>query len=276
MTRSKDILRGPAANREPPYTRYALLNAVNLGALAAAAVTTLASGEAWIAVCAGAAEAVWLLLAPGSQLIRERVFDPRWAAARKAEAAAHLAEKMRAVSPGDQVRACALLEQRDRVERLACENPGFAAAMVRSELAKLEGLVGDFLDLGALAEQNERHLRSFDVAGMERAWSAYAAQVKAYPEGDSRRAVAMKNLDVLRRRSERHADVGRSVAVARGQMELIEHTFRLLADDIVTMDSPSLLGRRLDDLRIAVDAIRETVDEEAQIAGELSTPARVA
>lgn len=268
------MLRAQDTKREPPYTRYALLNPVNIVALAGAAVTSLAAGEAWIAVCAGAAEAVWLLLAPGSALLRKHWFDAEWAAAQKTEADARLAKKMLAIAPGDQIRACALLEQRSRIAVLAGENPSFATALVRAELGKLDGLFEDFLDLGALAEQNDRHLRTFDLAAMERAWTMYAAQMKAHPEGDSRRTVAQKNLDVLRRRSERHADVGRSVAVARGQMDLIENTFRLLADDIVTMASPSQLGHRLDDLRIAVDAIRETVDEEALISDEIELSAR--
>ena len=44
-------------------------------------------------------------------------------------------------------------------------------------------------------------------------------------------------------------------------MELIEQTFRLLADEIMTMASPRELGGRIDELRLAVDAVRETADE---------------
>jgi len=44
-------------------------------------------------------------------------------------------------------------------------------------------------------------------------------------------------------------------------MELIEQTFRLLADEILTMGSPRELGGRIDELRIAVDAVRETAGD---------------
>ena len=57
----------------------------------------------------------------------------------------------------------------------------------------------------------------------------------------------------------------RHVETARGQMELMENTFKLLADEIVTMSTPAALGARLEDLRIGVEAIREASagDEEA-------------
>ena len=65
----------------------------------------------------------------------------------------------------------------------------------------------------------------------------------------------------LRRRRARYDDLVRQLQVLRGQMELIEQTFRLLADEILTMGSPRELGGRIDELRIAVDAVRETASD---------------
>ncbi|APR76135.1 Hypothetical protein A7982_01482 [Minicystis rosea] len=275
MPSPAEMIRSQSKTEEPPYTRYALLNPYNLSVLAGAAVTSAATGEAWIALCAAAAEAVWLLLAPQSEVLRHHVFDGMWAAARKAEYEARLAGKVGLLVPGDQARVHGLLEQRGRIEELARDNPSFATSLVKSELARLSGLVEDFVDLGSVAARSERHLGTLDVAAMERAWAGYAAQVKAYPERDPRRAVAAKNMSVLKQRSERHADLARALGTARGQMDLIENTFRLLADEIVTMVSPSELGQRLDDLRIAVDAIRETVrDSGAEEIVEEVEPVR--
>jgi hypothetical protein len=246
---------------EPPYTRYAFLSKGNLAALAGATVASAATGEPWIAVCAAAAEAVWLLLAPQSDFLRRRWFDPTWTAKREAEDEARLLGKLDGLAPPDQIRACALIQQRARIEALARENPSFASTLVDAELSRLGGLVEGFVDLGLAVARADRHLGSFDIPGMQRAWNGYVAQMKELPERDPRRAIAAKNLEVLKQRTERHADLGRSVGTARGQMDLIENTFRLLADEIVTMVSPAELGRRLDDLRIAVDAIRETVRE---------------
>lgn len=44
-------------------------------------------------------------------------------------------------------------------------------------------------------------------------------------------------------------------------MELIGQTFRLLGDEMMTMASPRELGGRIDELQLAVDAVREAANE---------------
>ena len=51
------------------------------------------------------------------------------------------------------------------------------------------------------------------------------------------------------------------ISQARGQLELIENTFRLLADQIVTMRSPTELSGQLDELLDGVEAVRQTTRE---------------
>jgi hypothetical protein len=177
------------------------------------------------------------------------------------------------LAPADRARVQALLAQRARIEALARENPSFATSMVKAELGKLGGLVEDFVELGTVAARSERHLGSVDVAAMARAAATYTAEVQAYPERDPRRAVAARNLAVIRQRTERYNDLGRALGTVRGQMDLIENTFSLLADEIASMVNPSELGQRLEDLRIAVDAIRETVHEAEVEPEEPADPA---
>jgi hypothetical protein len=263
-----------APSPEPPYTRQALLATGNLVAMGGALAATVATGEPWVALCAVAAEAVWLLLAPQSAFLRRSWFDRVLAAEREAALQARLRAAMAGLSPPDAMRACALLEQRERIELLARENPSFASALVKAELAKLTGLVEDFVELGVTAERNERHLGTLDLQGMQRDWQVYAAQVEHFSERDPRHAVAERNLAVLEQRRQRHEDLRRTLGTVRGQMDLIENTFRLLADEIVTMVSPSEIGQRLDELRIAVDAIRETVRDGDMDAVEQDEEAR--
>ena len=97
---------------------------------------------------------------------------------------------------------------------------------------------------------------------MKRSWHIHSSLKNAHRIGDPRREVAEKNLEVLERRRARYDDLVRKIQVTRGQMELIEQTFRLLADEIVTIASPTELGVRIDELRVAVDAVRETSGEE--------------
>ena len=93
---------------------------------------------------------------------------------------------------------------------------------------------------------------------MRRSFQLYEAQASAHGPMDARREIAEKNLEVLRRRRARYDDLTRAIQLARGQMELIEQTFRLLADEILTMASPTEIGGRIDELRVTVDAVRES------------------
>jgi hypothetical protein len=85
--------------------------------------------------------------------------------------------------------------------------------------------------------------------------------VQRLPKGDKRAEVAQKNLEVLAARKNRMDAMHRNLQTARGHMDLMENSFRLLADEIVTMANPTELATRLDDLRVGVQAIRETAEE---------------
>ena len=62
----------------PPYAKYAFVNPYNLSLLAGAGSASLLTGHWWIGLCAVAAEAVWMLFAPDSRLLRKTWFDPIW------------------------------------------------------------------------------------------------------------------------------------------------------------------------------------------------------
>ena len=90
-----------------------------------------------------------------------------------------------------------------------------------------------------------------------------------------RRTVAQKNLSVLLQRKDRYKELRRSLQTARGQMDLIENTFSLLADEIVSMNEVTQLGDRLDNLREGVAAVREAAREtDSVFAGLGQTTSR--
>ena len=124
-------------------------------------------------------------------------------------------------------------------------------------------LLDDFIELGVTATRAEQHTTTFDFPAMRRSWHIYEELLGKHGVGDPRREVASKNIEVLRQRRARYEDLCRTIQVTRGQMELIEQTFRLLGDEIMTMASPRELGGRIDELRVAVDAVRETADESS-------------
>ena len=245
------------AGDEPPYARYAFLNPYNLSLVAGAGLVGAATGQWWVAVCGAAGEALWMLFAPDSKLLQRVWFDKVWSQERADAVRERQDNKIKQLGPMDQQRAAYLREQKDRIFQLARENPSFTVELLKSELTKLDGLIEDFIDLALQCTRAERHLASFDMKAMEQSWQFYRVQVEQMPEGDKRRAVAKKNMEVLEQRRNRWDELRKSSQTARGQMDLMENTFKLLGDDIVTMSTPEALGARLDDLRIGVDAVRE-------------------
>jgi hypothetical protein len=241
----------------PPYARLAFLNPYNLSLLIAALVVSAATGHWWIALSALAVEAIWMLFAPDSTVLQKLWFDKMLSKAREDSLAEQQEEKLKTLDPMDQQRALYLREQKNRIHELAKENPSLTVDLMKDELAKLDGLLDDFIGLAMECARAERHLASFDLRAMEASWNVYRGQVQQMPAGDKRRAVAKKNMEVLEQRRKRWDDLKKSSQTARGQMELMENTFKLLADEIVTMSTPAALGARLEDLRIGVEAIRE-------------------
>jgi len=250
-----------SADDEPPYARYAFLNPYNLTLLAGAATTAAATGHWWIAVCAAATEGLWMVFAPDSKVLQRAAWDKRWERAKQNELEEHQNQKFLRLTPEDQTRAHALRDQRARIYQLAAENPSLAMDLMKDELAKLDALLEDYLDLAIVCARCESQLRGFDLVDLQRRGQFYQDQVAHFPKGDRRSEVAQKNLEVLAARKNRMEAMQRNLQTARGHMDLMENSFRLLGDEIVTMANPTELATRLDDLRIGVQAIRETAEE---------------
>lgn len=246
---------------ERPYLRYAFLNPYNLTVFLAGIAAGLLTGHHWLVVVTCGAEALWLIFAPDSTILQRIWFDRAFDDASRIDREETRKEKVARLSTNDVPRVGRLIEQKQNIERLARDNHSLAVDLLQTELVKLDGLLDDFVDLAVAAARAETHTLTFDFDAMRRSWHVHERQAKAHPVGDRRREVAEKNLDVLRRRRARYEELVRQLEVLRGQMELIEQTFRLLADEILTMGSPRELGGRIDELRVAVDAVRETAGD---------------
>ena len=241
----------------PSYARLAFLNAYNLSLFLGGAALAVYLGNLPMAAAVAALEVILLVNAPGSAFLRRVWFDRVVAAAEEAEATERLAEQMAELSTSDQVRARALAAKKARLVRQAEANRSLTADLTLDELERIDGLLTDFVELGVRAARCERHLADFDFASLNRSWLLYARQLEELGAGDPRREVAEKNAAVLRERRARYDDLVRTLQTTRGQMELVENTLSLLGDDIVSMVDASDIGSRLDELRVAMDAVRE-------------------
>jgi len=194
---------------EPPYRRYAFLNPYNLSLLVGAGTAAAATGHWWIAVCAAATEGLWMLFGPDSKVLQRTLWEKRWERSKRGDIEDRQNKKFTRLTPEDQARATALRDQRARIQQLAADNPTIAVDLLKDELAKLDGLLEDFLDLAIVCGRCETQLRGFDVVDLQRRWQFYQDQVKHFPKGDKRSDVAAKNLEVLVAGRETRLDAGK-------------------------------------------------------------------
>jgi len=124
-----------------PYAKYAFKNAYNLtllgGVFSAAALT----GNWWLGLAGAGAEAIWMLFAPDSRLLRKAWFDKVWKEEQAQRAQMALDAKFKQLPEADAMRCMALREKQEQILRLARENPSFTVDLLSGELGKLEALV---------------------------------------------------------------------------------------------------------------------------------------
>lgn len=248
-----------AEKPRPPYAKYAFSNPYNYALLSGVGAAAAMTGNWWLAIAGAGLEAIWMLFAPDSRLLRKAWFDKRFeeeqAQARKLE----MDEKAKSLPKPEWVRWCAIVQKQEQINQLARQNPAFTVELLSGELKKLDDLVGAFLDLSVTCSRYEDYLGSIAVDEIERDLRRYQNLLEH--ETGEKRTLAQKNVVVLTKRKEKYGEIHANLSSARGQLELIENTFRLLADQIVTMRSPQELSGQLDELLDGVEAVRQTTRE---------------
>jgi hypothetical protein len=255
------------AKGKPPYLRFAFANPYNLSLLAGAVAASVLTLNPLIALVALGGEALWLLHAPESVPLRRLVWDPQFARMKAAYDAEQRAARIQLLAGADRQRIETLIQLNQDIGRLAGQNPSFTNELLRGELAKTDRLVESFLDMAVTCARYEHYLASVDMSGLDRdreRWNGIVTNTRAEA---SQVDIARKNLAVIMKRFEKVQEIRRYLDVARGELDLIENSFRLLADQIVTMQSPHELSGQLDELLTSVEAIKDSaVDTERMLA----------
>jgi hypothetical protein len=247
----------------PPYAKYAFRNPYNYAVMGGFASAALLTGNWWLGLAGAGFEAIWMLFAPDSRLLRKTWFDKRHAEEEGVRKRAELDAKFKLLPETEAMRCLALREKQEQINKLAEENPAFTVDLLSGELKKLDDLVQSFLELSVTCARYQDYLASVDVDEIERDLRRYH-QILDRGEAD-KRTLAQKNIAVLEKRKEKYAEIRNYLSSARGQLELIENTFRLLADQIVTMRSPTELSGQLDELLDGVEAVRQTTRETEKL-----------
>jgi hypothetical protein len=261
---ARSMARGLVLDRYP-YVKMAFTNPYNLslfaGALAAAGLTL----NPVLAIVALGLEALWLLHAPDNKRLRHLLWDPRFDKLRKAIEAQERAQRLATVGEAERKRVDGIVARQEQIRRLAAENPSFTGDLLRNELVKTDRLVDAFVEMAVTCARYEAYLESVSQDDLEKDRKRYEQASKAGDPEDARTSIAKKNLAIVARRLEKMQEIRRYLSVARGQLDLIENSFQLIADQIVTMQSPQELSGQLDELLDGVEAIRQTAQDTEKI-----------
>lgn len=248
-----------------PYLKMAFSNPYNLslflGALAAAAATA----NPILAVAAVGAEALWLLHGPSSKTLRRLLWDPRFEKVRLAIEAREREERMKTLSEEDRERVYELVAKQEEINDHAAQNPSFTGDLLRSELIKTRRLVDAFVEMAVTCARYERYLDTVDVNELESDRERWQRRISSDQVSPQESDIARKNFAVIMKRIEKLRELRDYLRVARGQLDLIENSFQLIADQIVMMQSPAELSGQLNDLLDGVESIRQTALDTEKI-----------
>ncbi len=253
-------------DRPPNYLKAAFLNVYNLSLLGGAGLASAATGDWLIFAGAAALEALWLVFGadfkPFQRAVREADRQEREKADRE-----RVDKLMTELNEREWQRAKALDELRREIERDMQNNTAFQAILLQSELDKLSKLHQSFVKLATSCKRAETYLQAIDVRELERNLAAQNTLAEKTDQPEIR-SLAEQNANVLQKRLATIKDITNFLARARGQMNLIENSIRLLRDQALTMASPAQLTEQLDDLLTGVDAVQQSAkDQEAIISG---------
>jgi len=251
------------------YLKSAVANPYNLslflGGMAAAGLT-LNPLLALVVVCM---EVLWVVNAPGSKFLQKWLWDPQFDKQRETQTQQEFAARMQSVGDEDRDRVTALIVRQQEINRLAAQNPSFTGELLRSELGKTDRLVDEFVNMAVTCGRYEAYLSSIDFDSLDRDRRRFQSIVQGRDETDSEVDIARKNLAVIMKRFDKMKEIRHYLVLARGQLDLIENSFQLIADQIVTMQSPQELTGQLDELLDGVESIKQTAADTERLLNPL-------
>lgn len=252
---------------KPSYFKYTLVNPYNLTLLGGAIVASVLTLNPLIAIAALGVEGLWLLHGSQSRFMQRMLWDPIYEKEKLEFEQRKRMTQVEKLSPGAQERVIALIDKEKEIQQLAAQNPSFAGDMLRNEILKTHNLVNSFIDLAVTCSRYENYLASVNVGQLENTQKHWQNLIETSKDkaDEIEIDITKKNLAIINKRIERVAEIRRYLKIAYGQINLIENSFQLLADQIVTMQSPNELSGQLDELLDGVESIKETAKETEQI-----------
>jgi len=247
------------------YLKKAFANPYNLSLLAGGLAASALTLNPLLAIVTVGLEILWVVNAPGSKKLQELLWDPSFDQEQQAEEQAARAERLKHLDESDRERVLSLLERQKEINALAAQNPSFTGELLRSELTKTDRLVEAFIEMANTCSRYEAYLNSIDLSELEKDRRRWEQICRREGNRDSETEIASKNLAVIMKRFEKMKEIHHYLSLARGQLDLIENSFQLIADQIVTMQSPQELTGQLDELLDGVESIKQTAADTERL-----------
>ncbi len=247
------------------YVKAAFANPYNISLLAGGLVASALTLNPLLAIVTVGLEVLWITNAPGSKKLREWLWDPQFEAEENKAAQEARAAQLHSLDEVDRERVVELLARQQEINGLAEQNPSFTGELLRTELTKTDRLVEAFIEMAATCSRYETYLDSTNLSELERDRRRWEQIVNDQSIHDSQADIAAKNLSVIMKRFEKMKEINSYLTLARGQLDLIENSFQLIADQIVTMQSPQELTGQLDELLDGVESIKQTAADTERI-----------
>jgi len=250
------------------YLKAAFANPYNLSLLAGGLAASALTFSPLLAIVTVGLEILWVVNAPGSKKLQEWLWDPNFDKEEQAQEAAARAERLKNLDESDRERVIELLARQQEINSLAAQNPSFTGELLRTELQKTDRLVEAFIEMANTCARYDAYLGSIDLSELEkdrRRWEMIARK----NDRDSETEIAQKNLAIINKRFDKMKEIHHYLTLARGQLDLIENSFQLIADQIVTMQSPQELTGQLDELLDGVESIKQTAADTERLLNPL-------
>ena len=251
------------------YVKAAFANPYNLSLLAGGLAASALTLNPLLAIVVVGLEVLWMTNAPGSKKLQEWLWDPAFDEQEQAKEAAARAERLKNLDEETRERVLELLARQQEINSLAAQNPSFTGELLRTELIKTDRLVEAFIEMATTCGRYEGYLDSVNASELEKERRRWENVVKHQEENSSEADIARKNLAVILKRFDKMKEIHHYLRVARGQLDLIEHSFQLIADQIVTMQSPQELTGQLDELLDGVESIKQTAADTEKMLNPL-------
>lgn len=258
----------PALKR-PTYwdgVKEAFLERVNLAVLVGAALPLFAQPAAhppafYPAVLAGLAglEACWLLWAPFLPAYQARMLRKRWqrALVERERERKRLAQSL---TPELNTRYQEVRRLYDDIRQGARDSGAVANELLAEELDKLDALLDAFLRMLSTWLRYRRYLNRTDENAIVKDLAHLRGKLERTQDPDTQRIIR-QNLEILEKRLERIEAIQKGYLNLQAQLEVVEDTFQLINDQMVSLRTPDALGVDLGQIVSGVEMTESVLQE---------------